>query len=318
MPYRNFGYKHSRLKQLRAFCYAAQSGSISRAAEQMFLSQPSISLLIKSLELDLGDQLFSRNGPRIALTEQGHILLELALPIIEGLEILPEMYSERCNHTVGGKLTIAATESAILYILPDNIKQFRETYPGIELVINNVTGRDGLEMLRNGTADILISSLVEVPNDIIYIPTYTYNPVLITPQGHPLTKLKDISIKDIGAYDLILPPSYLSSWRVLDLIFRQHEVKYTVALEAGGWEVIKKYVELGLGVSIISSLCLTGKEKLVQIPLGKYFPQRTYGLILRRGKFLSPATSKFIEMFDNSALSRIKQQNNPSTGQNAA
>ena len=317
MPHRNFGYKHSRLKQLRAFCYAAQTGSVSRAAEQMFLSQPSISLLIKSLETDLGDQLFSRNGPRIALTEQGQILLELALPLIEGLEILPEMYSERCNHIVGGKLIIAATESAILYILPNNIKEFRETYPGIELVINNVTGRDGLEMLRNGTADILISSLVEVPNDIIYIPTYTYDPVLITPVNHPLTKLKEITIRDIGAYDLILPPSYLSSWRVLDLIFRQHDVSYTVALEAGGWEVIKKYVELGLGVSIISSLCLTGEEKLVELPLKKYFPQRTYGVILRRGKYLSPATRRFIEMFDDSALAQIEDQNR-STDQDAA
>ena len=75
---------------------------------------------------------------------------------------------------------------------------------------------------------------------------------------------------------------------------------YTVTLEVGGWEVIKKYVELGLGVSIVSGLCLTGDEDLAVFPLGRYFPKRTYGVVLRRGKFLSPAAKRFIEMMEPS------------------
>ncbi len=84
----------------------------------------------------------------------------------------------------------------------------------------------------------------------------------------------------------------------MDLIFQQHNVNYTVTLEAGGWEVIKKYVELGLGISIVTDICLAGNEPIARIPLDQYFPKRSYGLVLRRGKFLSPPAKRFIEAMD--------------------
>jgi DNA-binding transcriptional LysR family regulator len=85
---------------------------------------------------------------------------------------------------------------------------------------------------------------------------------------------------------------------MVDLIFNQHNLKYRVTLEAGGWEVIKKYVEQGLGISIVSDVCLSGNEKLKRIPLDDYFPDRGYGIVMRRGKFLSPQAKRFIEMMD--------------------
>jgi DNA-binding transcriptional LysR family regulator len=83
---------------------------------------------------------------------------------------------------------------------------------------------------------------------------------------------------------------------MVDLVFRQHELTFRSNLEAGGWEVIKRYVEMGMGVSIVTDLCLTGNEKLVRYPMDNYFPKRTYGMVLRRGKYLSPQARKFIEM----------------------
>ena len=302
---KRFTYKQNRLKQLRAFCYAAQSTSISRAAEQMFLSQPSISLLIKALEHDLGGTLFHRNGPQIQLTDQGKVLLDLALPLVEGLETLPEAYHERCNNQVSGKLNIAAGESATLYILPGILKTFQKTYPDIKVKISNIGEREGLAMLRSGTVDFAIGTLYEIPDDIVYVPTMSSESLLITPKNHPLTRISSVSIADIGQYGLILPPRYLSTWRMVEYIFKQHNVKYTVTLEASGWEVIKKYVELGMGVSIVSRLCLTGQEKLATIPLKAYFPDRQYGVILRKGKFLTPASRRFFDMFDKNAVARI-------------
>jgi len=238
-------YKQNRLKQLRAFCYAAQTGSITKAAEQMFLSQPSISLLVKALEKDLDQSLFERKGPKIQLTNEGRILLDLALPLVEGLETIPEAFDERCNNAISGALNIAAGESTILYILPDIIKRFKQNYPHIQVQLSNVTGRDGLAMLRAGKVDFAVGSMLDVPDDIIYIPTLTYDPVLITPLNHPLAEKKEISIADIGPYGLILPPRHLTTWRMVELVFQQHNVKYNVSLEAGGWEVIKKICCLG-------------------------------------------------------------------------
>ncbi|HSR62016.1 MAG TPA: LysR family transcriptional regulator [Gammaproteobacteria bacterium] len=304
-----FIFKQNRLKQLRAFCMAAQTGSISRAAEQMFLSQPSISLLIKSLEKDLDTNLFNRNGPRIHLSEQGNQLLELALPLVEGVETLPEAFLERLENKVSGELNIAAGETATLYILPDTIKRYKDLYPEVRIKLHNVTNRDAMGLLLAGEVDIGIGSILNVPEEFVYIPTVEYRPVLITPPGHPLLRKDGASLEEITAHSLIIPPRHLTTWQMVELVFQQHNIHYSVALETGGWEAIKKYVEMGLGISIVTSVCLSGREKLGTIQLPDYFPNRNYGLIARKGKYFSPAVRKFVQLFDDNALPEFYNQN---------
>lgn len=291
-------YKQNRLKQLRAFCYAAQAGSISKAAEKLFLSQPSVSLQIQALEREFKTTLFERRGPSIRLTPEGKILFELAQPMVQGMDSLLDIFAANCGNLDSGDLNIAAGESTILYILPEPVKRFAERYPGIQLKLHNVTGRDGLSMLRNDNADFAVGSMLELPDDISYHPSFTYDPLLITALDHPLAKKTQVTLQDISPYGLILPPRHLSTWRIVDLVFQQHNVNYRVALEAGGWEVIKKYVELSLGISIVTSICITKHDRLVQIPLNKYFPKRSYGIVMRKGRFLSPQAKKFIEIMD--------------------
>jgi DNA-binding transcriptional LysR family regulator len=299
-------YKQNRLKQLRAFCATARCGSISKAAEKLFLSQPSVSLQIQALERELDTTLFERRGPNIRLTPEGETLVEISQPLVQGIDSLNDTFSERNGNLETGELNIAAGESTILYILPDAIQQFSSKYPGIRIKLHNVTGRDGMEMLRSDAADFAIGSMLEIPEDINYNPIFQFNPVLITPLGHPLAELKQPNLEDIGPHGLILPPRHLSTWRMVDMVFHQHNINYTVTLEAGGWEVIKKYVEIGLGISIVTDICLTGSEKLVSIPLDKYFPTRSYGAVIRRGKYLSHAGQRFLEMMDP-ALPQVRR-----------
>ena len=291
-------YKQNRLKQLRAFCYAAQAGSISKAAEMLFLSQPSVSLQIQALERELNTTLFERRGPNIKLTPEGRILLELARPMVRGIDSLMDTFSAHCGNLQNGDLDIATGESTILYILPEPIKTFAERYPGIRLKMHNVTGRDGLAMLHADEVDFAFGSMLEVPAGINYYPIFTYDPWLITAPNHPLASKKSVTLDDISPYGLILPPRHLSTWRIVDLVFQQHNVNYRVALEAGGWEVIKRYVELGMGISIVTGICITGRDfdRLAIIPVDKFFPKRRYGVVLRDGKFLSPQAKMFIEM----------------------
>jgi DNA-binding transcriptional LysR family regulator len=293
---RRFYYKQNRLKQLRAFCYAAQNQSISKAAERLFLSQPSVSLQVRALEQELDVTVFERKGPRISLTPEGQVLYELALPLVDGIDHLYDAFTERRGDLASGELNIAAGESTILYILPELMAEFARQYPGIRLRLHNVTGRDGLAQLRADEVDFAVGSMLEVPDDIDYQPIYTYDTGLIAPLNHPLSSIPEPTLADISPYGLILPPRHLSTWGVVDLVFQQHNLDYKVTLEAGGWEVIKKYVEGGLGVSIVSAICLTDDERLTVLPLGKYFPSRSYGVVLRRGKFLSPAAKRFIHM----------------------
>lgn len=292
-------YKQNRLKQLRAFCHAARTGSISEAADKVFLSQPTVSLQIQALERELDTVLFERRGPKIRLTPEGKILFKLSQPLVEGMDKLHETFVAQQGLLEAGDLNIAAGESTILYVLPEPLKQFMEQHPRIRVKLHNVTGgRDGLSRLRADEADFAVGSMLDVPDDIIYKPLVTYSPELIVPIGHPLAELESVTLKDIAPYGLILPPPSLTTWRMVDLVFRQHELKFKTGLEAGGWEVIKKYVELGMGISIVTDVCLTGEEKLVKKPLDEYFPKRTYGIVLRRGKYLSPQAKRFIEMME--------------------
>ncbi|MDZ4850056.1 MAG: LysR family transcriptional regulator [Pirellulaceae bacterium] len=297
-------YKYNRLQQLRGFCYAARTGSITRAAEQLMLSQPSVSLQIKALERELKTKLFERHGSKITLTPEGKILWEQSWPLVEGIETLPGRFAARCAGLESGRLDIAAGESTILYILPKYIEKFMRAYPGIEVKLHNVTGRDGMTMLRNGEAEVIVGSMIDVPHDIDYRPSLSFDPMLIVSLDHPLAKKKHVSMKDIAKHPFILPPRRLTTWRVIELVFQQHQLTFEVSLEAGGWEIIKKYVGLGLGISIVTSICLTGAEPLAVIPMREFFPQRTYGVVLRKGQRLSPAAQRFVELFKQTDADR--------------
>ena len=302
MTTRRFYYKQNRLKQLRAFCHAVRTRSISKAAELVHLSQPSVSLQIKALEREMDTVLFERRGPKIALTPQGRALYELASPLVEGIDNLPDAFAERCGDLDAGEIHIAAGESTILYLLPGFVERFAAAHPGIEIRLHNVTGREGLERLRADSVDFAVGAMLDTPGDIVYRPIFTYPTVLIAPHDHPLTALAVVTLEDISPHGLILPPRHLSTWRIVDIVFQQHRVDYRVKIEAGGWEVIKRYVARGLGVSIVSSICMTEEDRLAAMPLDAYFPSRTYGVVLRRGKFLSPAARRFLEMFDSDGI----------------
>jgi DNA-binding transcriptional LysR family regulator len=140
--------------------------------------------------------------------------------------------------------------------------------------------------------------MIDVPEDIAYLPIFTYEPFLITAPDHPLAGRRRVELAEVAEHGLVLPPRHLSTWRIVDLVFRKHGLDYRVVLEAGGWEVIKRFVELGLGVSIVTGICLTERDRVARIPLGEHFPTRSYGVVMRRHKHLSPQALRFLLMLD--------------------
>ena len=298
----DYRYKQNRFQQLRGFCYAAASGSISQAAKRMSLSQPAVSQQIQSLESEMAVALFVRRGSKIALTHDGELLYQMAMPLIEQIEHLDKQFNQRRLEVDEGSIDIAAGWSTILYVLPSHVETFRRAYPKIEVRLQNVTGLEGMERVRAGLVDFAVGPLNQVPDDIEFHPIVSYEAVVITCLGHPLARQKRLSLKEISRYPLILPPRNLSTWSMVDSTFKKHGLTYQVAMEVGGWEIIKKYVELGLGISIITSIGISGQEKLEVIPAGEFFPQRTYGVVLRKGKILTPQAKRFVSLLlDRSA-----------------
>src|SRR6058998_99814 len=294
---RTFRYKQNRLQQLKSFCAVVQTRSVSKAADRLGLTQPTVSLQVQSLERDLRTRLFERRGPKIQLTFEGELLYDLARPLVEGFTALEEKFEARRNNVEQGKLAIAAGESTIHYVLPRAVQQFSSEHPGIALALNNVTGQQCLQQLRDRLVDFCVGPILDTPADIAFEPVVAFDPVLITALGHPLSKLGKVSLRDISQYPLILPPRHLSTWRQVEMVFQQRRLRYEVRLEMGGWEVIKRYVELGLGISIVMNVCLTGRERLEVISVKKHFPKRVYGIVQLKGRALSPQARDFIATF---------------------
>lgn len=305
-PEPRFAYKGDRLKPLRAFCQTARLGSISRAAEALFLSQPAVTQQLQALERELGTRLLERSGRRITLTREGQELYELARPLVEGLDGLDAAFRERVAGLDAGELDVAAGTSTILYLLPKIVSAFRAAHPDIRLSLHNVTGARGLELLRSDAVDLAVGSMLDVPADLDYAPVYRFDPMLITPRDHPLARKDEITLQDLSPYGLILPPQRLTTYRLVDLVFQQNRVPYSVALEVGGWEVIKQYVAMGLGISIVTAICLTDedRERLAARSLARYFPPRSYGVVVRKGKFLSPQARAFVELIKPALFER--------------
>lgn len=291
-------YKQTRYKLLRTFCVVAQKENITHAAEQLHISQPTVSLQVQALEREMQEKLLERRGPSVKLTPAGKVLYQLVQPLTAGIDSLRETFAANLGKIEAGELNIAAGQSTSLYVLPDYIARFKEQYPSIRINLHNVEGQSGMKMLHEDLVDLAIGPLLRVPDNIIYKSFASFDSILLVPEGHPLTRKSSVTLEDISPHGLILPPKHQSTWRMVDTVFRQHKVPYSVGMEAGGWEIVKKYVEMGLGISILTNVCLTGNEKLTAIPLDKYFPPRNYGLIVRKGKFFTPQARRFIEMFD--------------------
>jgi DNA-binding transcriptional LysR family regulator len=307
-------YKGNPLKQLRAFCAVARNGKMVDAATELFLSQSAISLQVRALEDALETQLFERRGPRIQLTPDGKKLLDMARPLVEGIDSLNERFKKEVHGSLEtGEVVIAAGESTIIYIMPKLVARFRERYPDIHVQLRNVTGRDGLAMIREDEVDFAVGSIMDVPRDISYTPLYSFDPALIMPLDHPLAEKDDIQLEDIAPYGLILPPRRLTTWRMVDRVFQQLKVPYNVVLEVGGWEVIKRFVELGFGISIVTSICLRDGDELVARNMSRFFPKRSYGVVMRRGRHLPAPARAFLAEIQDVAIPRSPWQSGHST-----
>lgn len=294
------------IKPLRAFFQVARLGSVSRAALALALSQPAVTLQVQALERAVGVDLFDRNGRRLLLSREGEVFYELARPLMEGLEGLDGAFRERLQALDAETLDIAAGSSTIVYLLPGIVEAFRERHPEVDLRLHHVGGEEGLDLLRSERVDFAVGSMLEVPADLEYAPAYNFEPMLILPPGHPLADKPTLRLEDLTPHGLILPPQRLTTYRMIDLVFQRAHVPYTVALEVEGWEVIKQYVAMGFGISIVTAICLTDADRarLAVRSLAGLFPARSYGVVKRRGRYLSPQARAFVGVIGPNLFAR--------------
>jgi DNA-binding transcriptional LysR family regulator len=285
--------------QLLSFYEIAKTGSFSKASEYVFRTQSAVSHQIKNLEKELNIELFERLGKRVKLTEGGELLLDIVHSFFNDLEDLKRIY-EDIQHGEGGTLTIAASSAVSLYLLPRIIKRFIHQYPKKKFkLVSYHHVSEMISLILSGDAQFGIGPRSDqVPlQKIDFLPWKSFNYILVMPKHHPLSKKKTIKLADIAKHPLILYRAGTVGRNLIEGTLIRNKLPYEIAMEMNVGENIKKYVEMGIGVSILSSISLTyrDKDRFALSNVSNIFGKQDYGICLRKDKYITATMEQFIK-----------------------
>lgn len=262
-------------------------------------TQPAITLQVQALERELGVQLFDRvGGKKIRLTENGAILLDLVAPLMDGFDTLKERFDEARGQARTGTVRIATHTSVMTNLLPAAVKTFKKKYPEWNVSILNRSREDIVKAVMSGEVDMGITSLKSVPRSVDYEVFARFRRLVVAPKGHPLGRKKETGPRDIARYPLILPPKGTNTREIIDRVFGQEGISYTVAVEATGRMAAREYVGQGLGVSILNEFYLSKddmKRYLVR-DVSNTFGTAERGILTRKKRYLPAPVREFIGM----------------------
>lgn len=288
------------LTQLRGFLEVARTRSFTRAAEKLFLTQPALSLQVKALEEALGEALFERQGKQLLLTSAGRILLERSEQVLALVEQTEQEISA-LQGLQAGRLTIGTTESNCLYLLPDLIHFFREKFPNIELRFVNRPSAEVALLVVEGRVDFGLATLPILDPRLKTETLVWREDVAVCSPQHPLSQNYAVGLPELVQHPLILPEKSSHSRLLLDQMLAKAGLIPRTVMELSGLEVIKRFIELDLGVSILPGFTLEKELKAGRLHAIRldWLPTRAIGLIKRRKGYLSPAGQMFLKLLKN-------------------
>lgn len=290
-----------KLQQLRYACEIMRRGlSVSAAAEALHTSQPGISKQVKSLEDELGVKIFVRHGKRIAaVTEPGKAVLAIAERILAEAGNLKRAGEEFANEKLG-TLTVATTHTQARYALPKAVAAFKKKYPKVRLVLHQGNPTQICEMVLAGEADLAIAteSIAEYP-ELVSLPCYQWNRCVVVPPGHPLLKARPLTLEAIAQFPVVTYDFAFAGRSAINKAFEKRGLEPNIVLTALDSDVIKTYVELGLGVGIMATMGFDAKRDrgLQALDAGHLFESSTTRLGVKRGAWLRGYAYDFIELF---------------------
>ena len=290
-----------KLQQLRFLSEVArQDLSVSAAADALHTSQPGVSRQIKELEDELGVDIFVRRGKRLtAVTEPGRAVLAIAERILAESANLRRAGAEYANEKVG-TLTIATTHTQARYALPKAVAALKRRYPDVQLVLHQGNPTQICEMVLRGEADFAIATeqISHFP-DLVSLPCYQWNRVVVVPSRHPLARAKALTLEEVAKYPVVTYDFAFANRSLVEKAFEARGLAPKVVLTALDADVIKTYVELGLGVGILAKMAFDPRRDrgLKALDASHLFESSTTRLGVKRGAYLRRYAYEFIELF---------------------
>jgi len=283
------------LKELRSFCTVARLRSMTKAAEFLDIGQPTVTVHIRKLEQDLGLTLLNRVRRPLELTSAGAVVAEMAMSHVDALDSLRSgALKAEFTHDV----SVVSAHDLIPHTLLRIVRAFRTRYPDAQINIRSGLSRDIRWLVADGIMDVgFVSRPVKSP-ELEYHRLFSYEHVLITPPGHPLLDLPEVTLGDIARWPLILTQPGRFTRELLETEFRRLGHDYDVVMALPDMDMIKPYVAMGLGVSVGDSLAIEPEDEaeLGVISLAGILPIEEAGFVTLRGGALSTTAQRFIEM----------------------
>ncbi len=284
--------------QLSYFIKVAETKSISRAAEELFLTQPAVSKQISALEEELGARLFDRIGRKVLLTRAGENLYSRADRILRSVDeaktAIHDMSSE-CS----GELLIGASDHISLHRLPDVLKAYIAAFPKVDLKLRCHRSETISEMVRNNQVDLGVITLPATARGIITKVIWNDPMSLIFPVNHPLAGISKPELKDLVLFGMILPESRTTTRTMIDAAFISKGLTPNVTMEVAYIETIKVLVKVGLGISILPDKAVEHEIKTGTLMRSKIHDavfSRDLGVLYLKDKFLSRPATEFLKL----------------------
>ncbi|RJG11555.1 CysB family HTH-type transcriptional regulator [Massilia cavernae] len=287
-------------QQLRIIRETVRRGfNLTEVAAALFTSQSGVSKHIKDLEDELGVELFTRKGKRLlGLTEPGKelvVMVDRMLMEAANIKRLGDQYSQRDV----GQLTVATTHTQARYALPAVITEFKKAYPKVHLKLHQCSPGEIVKLLLDGEADIGVAT--EALSDVssfASFPFYRWHHSVIVPAGHPLEDVYPLTLEALTEHPIITYHEGFTGRTHLDQAFAQAGAVPDIVMSALDADVIKTYVELGLGVGIVASMAVNpDKDRgLRQLDSKHLFPENVARIAVRRGHYLRRYAYRFIEL----------------------
>jgi LysR family cys regulon transcriptional activator len=277
----------------------ASNFNLTEAANALFTSQSGVSKHIKDLEDELGIELFVRKGKRLlGLTEPGRELVGIVNRILldaKNITNLANQYSGRDE----GRLTLVATHTQARYALPRVVTEFKKSFPKVHLKLHQASPNEIVSMLLDGQADIGVAT--EALSDVTGLdifPYYSWHHAVIVPAGHSLESVHPISLEAVAEYPIVTYHDGLTGRAGIDQSFAAAGLESDIVMSALDADVIKTYVELGLGIGIIASMAFNPSKdtELRLLDSTHLFGKNITYIALRHGHYLRNFAYRFIEL----------------------
>ena len=289
------------LQQIKYLCAVVDHGlNVSVAAQALFTSQPGISKQVRQLEDELGLSIFVRQGKRLAsLTPAGVIVVATARRALRELANLKRVADEFRGEDAG-TLSIATTHTQARYVLPQVLREFATRYPKVKVVLHQGNPLQVAEQTAKGDVDIGIATeaLADFP-ELITLSCYEWNRVVLVPKRHPLAKTKPLTIEALAKFPIVTYDFSFTGRSAINAAFAASGLEPNVVLTALDADVIKTYVELGMGVGIVARMAYDPARDTAfeMLDAAHLFAPSTTRLGLRHGVFLRGFVYAFIAMF---------------------